>query len=408
MSLDETTPSAPDAVPSTATSDFGLDSGSKPLSEALVDYVRRLRSGDVGSLPGIIAFVALCALFTFSRKSFLTDINIANLTQQAAWLAVLAMGVTFVLLLGEIDLSAGAAMGVTVAYVYTRTNSGLGDIPTILLCLIIGAAVGLVVMRQTSAGGMARRSATMTGAGVGLVVFGLLVLFAPGTMIAILLGMVVGTVMGTFAGFLVARVGIPSFVVTLALFLAWQGWLLKLAKEGGSINVQDEFLVAIGTKSMSTTLGWILFVAVVLGFLGFSFNQRRGRLSKGASAQSGSVIVAKTIGIAVLWVFFTWRMNQNRAFAAATKPLTGVPYVVPVILLLVVIPHLLAQSHGMGPPSVRRGRQPGGRSSCGYQRSEHPHVGVRSGGAVGSGRRHHLRIPRRFGHPADRLPAASC
>ncbi len=155
--------------------------------------------------------------------------------------------------------------------------------------------------------------------------FAFLAFLAPNTMMAIVLGMVIGTLMGLFTGVLVARVGIPSFVVTLALFLAWQGWLQKVAREGGSINVQDEFLVAIGSRSMDPVWGWVMFAVVVLGFLGFSLNQRRTRVAKGASAQAVDVILAKTAGIALLWGFGTYQMNQNRAFANATEPLEACP-----------------------------------------------------------------------------------
>jgi D-xylose transport system permease protein len=323
-------------TPTTATSDFGLDAESKHLSDAIRDYVSRVRSGDVGSLPGIAAFLGLCLMFALSRDSFFTNINLANLLQQAAWLIVLAMGVTFVLLLGEIDLSIGATMGVTVAYVYTQTNSGVATWLSIVLSAIVGGVLGLTIARQSRKSGVERTKALGAGVAVGVIVFAALATVAPNTMMAVILGMVVGSAMGLFTGVLVARVGIPSFVVTLALFLAWQGWLQKIAKEGGSISVQDDFLVAIGTKSMSPTLGWVMFAVVVLGFLGFSLNQRRSRIAKGAAAQSVDVILAKTAALALLWGFATYQLNQNRAFANATKPLEGVPYVVPVILVITV------------------------------------------------------------------------
>ncbi len=83
----------------------------------------------------------------------MSNINMANLIQQAAWLIILAMGVTFVLLLGEIDLSIGATMGVTVAYVYTQTNSGVATWLSVVLAAIVGGSAALLIARQTQRSG---------------------------------------------------------------------------------------------------------------------------------------------------------------------------------------------------------------------------------------------------------------
>lgn len=320
-----------------AVSDFGKDAGPTGVRDAVGAYVAKVRGGDAGVLPALVGLFALCLVFTLTKSSFLTDRNIANLLQQATWLIILAMGVTFVLLIGEIDLAAGAMMGVTGAIIYLRVNNGMPAAAMVIVCGAIGIGAAVLVAHQLRKSGRPPGASVAIGVAVGGVVAIVLAVFAPVTMTAVLLGMVVGLAMGTFTGYLVARVGIPSFVVTLALFLAWQGLLLKIAKEGGTISVDDKFLATIGTASMNPTLGWILFLMVVAGFGGGSLLSRASRVRKGVSAQPLSVIVAKTMVLAAVWGFATWRLNQDRATRNATKPIEGVPWVVPLVLGLTVV-----------------------------------------------------------------------
>ncbi|MEI6217087.1 MAG: ABC transporter permease, partial [Actinomycetes bacterium] len=83
-----------------------------PLKGAAGDYWARIKSGDIGALPAVLGLVVLCAVFSIMQSAFLTPGNFANLLTQAAAVIVIAMGLVFVLLLGEIDLSAGYASGV--------------------------------------------------------------------------------------------------------------------------------------------------------------------------------------------------------------------------------------------------------------------------------------------------------
>ncbi len=326
-----------EVTPAVAVSDFGSDSGATTLRAAGGAYVARLRSGDTGVVPAMGGLVVLFLIFTFTKESFLTDLNFANLLQQATWLTVLAMAVTFVLLLGEIDLAAGATMGVTSAIVYLRVKNGVPIGAELLVAIILGAALLVGIGSQLRKAGRPSNIALAIGAVVGIVVGVLLVAFAPTVMIAILLGMIVGVAMGAFTGFLVAKVGIPSFVVTLALFLAWQGLLLKIAKEGGSIRIDDKFLRSLSNSPMRPALGWVLFVVVVGGFVLMSLVTRGSRVRKGVSAQALSVIAAKTVALAAVWAFVTFRLNHNRALPNAVRPLRGVPYVVPLVLVLAVL-----------------------------------------------------------------------
>ena len=156
------------------------------IKSAAKDYWSRVKAGDIGSLPAILGLVVLCLVFGSMSSVFLTPGNFANLITQAAAVIVIAMGLIFVLLLGEIDLSAGYTAGVT------------------------GAVLVILITNQGQP-----------------------------WYVALIASIAVGALLGFLLGSLVARLGIPSFVVTLAAFLAFQGILLLLAGEGGTIRVED-------------------------------------------------------------------------------------------------------------------------------------------------------------------------
>jgi D-xylose transport system permease protein len=153
--------------------------------------------GDMGALPAVAALIVLSLLFTFLSPFFLTERNFANLLNQAAPLVVLGMALVFVLLLGEIDLSAGSQGGVGMA-----------------LFVVLNAQFGIPWP------------------------------------LALLLGFGFGFLTGALIGFFVARVGIPSFVVTLGLFLGYQGLALIVIGAGGLYRVQIPEIKAIMNANM--------------------------------------------------------------------------------------------------------------------------------------------------------------
>jgi D-xylose transport system permease protein len=247
------------------------------------NYVSRVRGGDMGALPAILGLVVLCVAFAILRSRFVSAINFANLFTQGAAVAVIAIGLIFVLLLGEIDLSAGFASGVCAAVMATLTaQHGQSWIISILAGIGTGVAIGLVL------------------------------------------------------GFLVARVGIPSFVVTLAAFLAFQGTVLLIIGNGGNISIRDKTLVAIANKNLPPYGGWILFAVVVLGFAASQLLRAIGRRRGGLSADPMSVIAVRTGTLAVLFGFAVYVLNRERSRTAIVS-LKGVPIVIPVILVLVVV-----------------------------------------------------------------------
>ncbi|CAB4833370.1 unannotated protein [freshwater metagenome] len=263
-------------------SDSGVEEAT--LKGAMQDYWSRIKAGDIGSLPAVLGLVALCIVFGSLSNVFLTPGNFANLLTQAAAVIVIAMGLVFVLLLGEIDLSAGYTAGVTGAVlVILITNH---DVPWYL---------------------------------------------------ALLAAIFVGVVLGFGLGTLVARLGIPSFVVTLAAFLAFQGILLLLAGEGGTIRVEDKTILAVENSNLTPTLSWLFFITVSTIYVLMGLNRMNSRRKAGLKSELKKLWILKTVGLLGITGLAVFALNVERSNNPDLVSLKGIPYVVPVILLILVI-----------------------------------------------------------------------
>ena len=255
------------------------------LADSAREYVSRVRGGDVGPLPAVLGLFVLLIVFSVLRpETFTNSFNFANLLIQSAPVIVIAMGLVFVLLIGEIDLSAGFTAGVAAAMLGVATTRH--DLPWwvgILVCLASGALIGLVI------------------------------------------------------GFLVSRVGIPSFVVTLAFLLGLQGLLLQIIGEGGTIRIRSETILAIMSKNLPVWLGWTLYAVLVLAYAVVSYRQMTTRRSRGLVAQPRSVWLVKVIGLAVLLGIGTYYLNIERSRNTAVTSIKGVPIVIPVVIFLLLV-----------------------------------------------------------------------
>jgi D-xylose transport system permease protein len=193
-----------------------------------------------------------------------------------AGVSIIAMGVVFVLLLGEIDLSIG--------YV-----SGVG-----------GVTVALLQQPEKS--------------------------YQVGGLIAILLAVSVGAAIGAFQGSFVALIGIPSFVVTLAGLLAWQGVVQKAIGDQGVITIQDDTINNVSNYSLPSNWGWGLAIGAAIGYaltvLLSVFSRRRARVT----AQHPLLLVLKVVAIAAL-AFVVVRIS-NRA--------GGVPFAGVLVVALLI------------------------------------------------------------------------
>jgi D-xylose transport system permease protein len=272
MTTTPTSPPAPPAAPTVSVGSYARD------------YLNRLLGGDVGSLPAVLGLVVLCVFFGVARPSFFTLGNFANLFLQGAAVTVIAMGLIFVLLVGEIDLSAGYASGV---------------------CAAVLAAL-------------------LTWQGIPW-------------WLSVPAALATGTAIGVTLGLLVAKVGIPSFVVTLAAFLALQGVLLMVIQGGDIIPIRDEVVLAIVNRNLAPIVGWGFAAVSVAGFAAVQLLRWQLRVARGLVVPPLLVvflrigIVAATLGLTV------FLLNLERSRNPAIVSLKGVPIVIPLIAVLLVI-----------------------------------------------------------------------
>jgi D-xylose transport system permease protein len=266
-------------------SQFDLETmpGQGGIGEAAGAYWDRIKGGDLGALPAIFGVVVLVIVFgALEPDTFLTEQNFANLINQGAAIMVLAMGLVFVLLLGEIDHSAGFTAGTGAAILgVTLTEHGWAWPLSVLAALAAGVAIGFTI------------------------------------------------------ALLVARLGIPSFVVSLAYFLGLQGAMLLIIGEGGTIPIRDDAILTIMNKNMPVALGWLLALVIVAGFAGSRYWTIQRRRKEGLQTAALSVWALKVAGLAIVVAVFTYLLNQERQRPNAPIVIQGVPWVVPLVVALV-------------------------------------------------------------------------
>src|SRR5690606_18449074 len=252
-----------------------------PLSSYARDYLRRISGGELGALPALLGIVTLCVVFTIADPIFFSAANFANVLTQGAAVTVIAMGLIFVLLLGEIDLSAGFTSGVCAAVLATAlANWGVP------------------------------------------------------WYVAVLAALATGTLIGTVLGTLVAKIGIPSFVVTLAAFLAFQGVVLLLIEGGTIVSITDPVIWAIANRNLPPWLGWLLYAVSVLLCAAVQLGRRRGRSRRGLARDPMSLVLLRIGILAVGAGAAVYVLNLDRGRAITIQ---GVPIVVPVIVVLLVL-----------------------------------------------------------------------
>ena len=289
MTVDNTTEQEQPAA-SGGTSDsiaFAGDARASTLGGAFSAWVERVRGGDMGSLPAFLGLAVLFVVFTILRPdTFTSELNIANLLTQAAAICVLAMGLVPVLLLGDIDLSAGVAGG---------TSAGVA---------------ALLIDRQGYS-----------------------------WPIAVVAGILTGILIGFVIGVLVAKLGIPSFVVTLAFFLGLQGVILKLIGQGGSIPVRDGVIRGLTIDNLPVVWCWIVMGVILAGIAAVSVYSHRKKAALGLQRGPLSLVVIRVVALAVVLLGMTAFLSVDRRTVAtpATDPIQGIPYAVFVVAVLLIV-----------------------------------------------------------------------
>jgi D-xylose transport system permease protein len=241
-----------------------------PARETLAAYARRwwvdVKSGELGSLPIVVGLVIIAIIFQIQNDRFLTASNFVNLIVQTAPYAVIAMGVTFVLLLGEIDLSIGFVSGVggvLIALLVAPDGNEMATAPAMVLCLLAGLGIGLL------------------------------------------------------HGVIITKVGVPSFVVTLAGLLAWNGVVLLLIGSRGTVILQNDFVIGLANDFMAPGLAWILMIACVALYAAVQFVGVRSRQKAGLANDPLLIVGLRVALLAVVLAIIVAVANSDR----------GIPYV---------------------------------------------------------------------------------
>jgi D-xylose transport system permease protein len=250
-------------------------------NESLSDYGRRwwagVRTGDLGSLPIVVGLILIAIIFQSQNDRFLTAGNFVNLIVQMAAITIIGMGIVFVLLLGEIDLSVG--------YV-----SGVAGVTTALLMNPDGHNV--------------------FGAGP-----------------AIFVALAVGLAIGIGQGLIITKIGVPSFVVTLAGLLAWNGVVLLLIGDKGTVIIQNSVVVGFANDFLPPATAWIVLAAGIALYAGILLSGDRTRKKAGLPTEPAALYALRVGGLAAAGIVVV-------AFANADR---GIPYVFLVITGLYIL-----------------------------------------------------------------------
>ena len=251
------------------------------VATSLSDYLRgafaRVRGGESGVLPVVGGLILISALFQSLNSNFLTSRNLVNLLIQSAAISLLAMGEVFALLLGEIDLSIGFVSG-------------------------IGGIVTAELVKQST--GWPWWSAII---------------------VALLVCAVIGAVQGT----IITRVGLPSFVVTLAGFLGFQGVMLLILGKGGSVPINDKVVNDLVSGNLTPAASWIVMLALVALFALRTWRRENGRRASGLVAPPVSLTMLKIGAVLAAAIAIVLLCNADRG---AIVPIRGMPWVVLIVL----------------------------------------------------------------------------
>ena len=238
-----------------------------------------VRAGDVGSLPIIVGLLLIAVFFQTKNENFLTAGNMSNLIVQLAGTTVIAMGVVFVLLLGEIDLSIGFVSGIAgVVVAELQVGGNWTEIPgwaAIIVAVLVCAGIGLT------------------------------------------------------EGSFVAFVGVPSFIVTLAFLLALQGVIQKLIGVTGVIVIQDETIFNVANYFLSDFWGWVV---AAIGIALYAFSTLSGVVSRrrhGIQSDNLVLVALRLAAVIATIVFVVWWLNDK----ARGFPVVGLIVIVLLVFL---------------------------------------------------------------------------
>ena len=247
--------------PPTDRQDERLRAQQRGFLGAVRSSVDRIRGGDLGLLPVIVGLAVIWTIFQVLNPFFLSSNNLVNLLMQSVPVGVLALGIVCVLLVGEIDLSVGSVAGLSAAIVAVTFVNLHWPLPLAMLAAIAaGVAIG--------------------------------VLYAT----------------------IYTRLGVPSFVITLAGLLGFFGLQLLTLGKSGTINLPvDSFLVYIGQQAfVPKPLSYVIAALAAVALFLTNFLTARKRRAAGLSSQSLVSNIIGPVALLVLLLVATWYLNQTR------------------------------------------------------------------------------------------------
>ncbi len=261
--------------------------GTSPtVSEYVNNYWKRVKAGDLGPLPIILGLIVIAIIFQLLNQNYLTPRNFVNLIVQMAGITTIAIGVVYVLLLGEIDLSIGYVSAVAAVFLAMRLRPPSEW--TWWMALI--AALGLAAL------------------------------------------------IGMAQGFIITKFSLPSFVVTLAGFLVWNGVVLILIGNGGTVIIQDPVIIGIANYFLSPMAGWLVVGLAVVLFGVTRFLGWRSRRARGVSSTPLALVILQVAVTALIALGVVYVCNQDR----------GVPFVGVLVIALLVAFTFLAERTRFG------------------------------------------------------------
>ncbi|MEU9250287.1 sugar ABC transporter permease [Streptomyces sp. NPDC048270] len=221
------------------------------LSGYLSEFGRKMKAGDLGSIPVVLGLIIIWSIFQGLNSNFLSPENLSNIAITMVATGMMAVGIIFVLLLGEIDLSVGSVSGVS------------------------GAIVAVLAVTN----------------GVN-------------EWLAILAAVAGGALIGSIHGFFFAKIGAPAFAVTLSGLLFWSGAMLQILGSNGTINLDSEGVVGQLTTYFfsDVAVGYGLAAVAVVGYFLATFFDNRRREAAGVPSRPLGEILLRT-GLLAVFTF---------------------------------------------------------------------------------------------------------
>ncbi|MER6435758.1 MULTISPECIES: sugar ABC transporter permease [unclassified Streptomyces] len=236
------------------------------LAGYVSEFKRKMKAGDLGSMPVVVGLIIIWIIFQSLNSNFLTAGNLSDISVAMVGTGMIAVGIVFVLLLGEIDLSVGSVSGVAgAAFAVLNVTHGMNE------------------------------------------------------WLAFVLAILTGTVAGAIHGFVFARIGVPAFAVTLAGLLFWNGFMLQILGSSGTINLDSEGLVAKLTSYYFTDVAaaYVLAIAVTVVFFLSSFYGNKRREAAGVPSRPLSETILRTVLLAIVAFAVAIIYNQYKGLPLA-------------------------------------------------------------------------------------------